>query len=135
MNQQLASALLSLSLCMARPALAQARLFEEGRISTGNYEAHPAFSPSGDTLYFLIMKKRYESSCYQRIWRGSLLPLKYSAKLQPGETVLINGATGVSGRIAIQVAKMLGAGRVIGTGRNARSLELLSKLGADAVID
>ena len=38
----------------------------------------------------------------------SLLPLKYSAKLQPGETVLVNGATGVSGRIAIQVAKMLG---------------------------
>ena len=65
----------------------------------------------------------------------SLLPLKYPAKLQAGETVLINGATGVSGRIAVQIAKMLGAGRVIGTGRNERSLELLTKLGADAVID
>lgn len=64
----------------------------------------------------------------------SLLPLKYSAGLQPGETVLINGATGVSGRIAIQVAKMLGAGRIIGTGRNKRSLELLASLGADEVI-
>jgi NADPH2:quinone reductase len=65
----------------------------------------------------------------------SLLPLKYSAKLQAGETVLVNGATGVSGRIAFQVAKMLGAGCVIGTGRNPESLELLGALGADEVID
>lgn len=65
----------------------------------------------------------------------SYLPLKYSAKLEKGETVLINGATGVSGRIAIQVAKMLGAGRVIGTGRNDKSLKLLESLGADATID
>lgn len=33
--------------------VAQARIFEEGIISTGDYETHPAFSPSGDTLYFL----------------------------------------------------------------------------------
>lgn len=65
----------------------------------------------------------------------SLLSLKYSAKLQQGETVLVNGATGVSGRIAIQVAKMLGAGKVIATGRNERSLQLLPQLGADAIID
>ena len=66
---------------------------------------------------------------------SSYLPLKYTAKIEKGETVLINGATGVSGRIAIQVAKMLGAGRVIGTGRNEASLKLLESLGADAVID
>ncbi len=65
----------------------------------------------------------------------SYLPLKYNARLEKGETVLINGATGVSGRIAIQVAKMLGAGRVIGTGRNDKSLKLLGSLGADAIID
>src|SRR5580698_2367466 len=65
----------------------------------------------------------------------SYLPLKFSAKLQPGETVLINGATGVSGRIAVQVAKMLGAGRVIATGRNERSLRLLPELGANVIID
>lgn len=65
----------------------------------------------------------------------SLLPLKYSAKLQPGETVLVNGATGVSGRIAVQVAKMLGAGKVIATGRSERSLQVLPRLGADVVVD
>jgi NADPH2:quinone reductase len=65
----------------------------------------------------------------------SYLPLKHTAKIEKGETVLINGATGVSGRMAIQVAKLMGAGRVIGTGRNERSLKLLESLGADAVID
>jgi len=65
----------------------------------------------------------------------SLLPLKYSARLQPGETILINGATGVSGRIAIQIARLLGAGRIVGTGRNRQSLEMIKQLGADEVID
>ena len=65
----------------------------------------------------------------------SLLPLKYTAKLQPGETVLINGATGVSGRIAVQIAKMLGAGKIVATGRNRESLKIVRQLGADAVID
>ena len=64
----------------------------------------------------------------------SLLPLKYAAKLQPGEIVCINGATGASGRIAVQVAKLLGAGKVIATGRNEASLKLVSTLGADEVI-
>lgn len=65
----------------------------------------------------------------------SLFPLKWGAKLQPGETVLINGATGVSGKLAVQIAKLLGAGRVIGTGRNDQALRMLAELGADAVID
>jgi NADPH2:quinone reductase len=65
----------------------------------------------------------------------SYLPLNYTAKLERGETVLINGATGVSGRIAVQLARMLGAKRVIGTGRNETSLKILKELGADAVID
>jgi len=65
----------------------------------------------------------------------SLFPLKWSAKLQPGETVLVNGATGFSGRLAVQMAKLLGAGRVVGTGRHPASLGALPGLGADAVID
>jgi NADPH:quinone reductase-like Zn-dependent oxidoreductase len=65
----------------------------------------------------------------------SYLPLKYSAKIEPGETVLINGATGVSGKLAIQIARMLDAGRIVGTGRTERNLRALTDLGADAVID
>ena len=65
----------------------------------------------------------------------SLFPLKWAAKLQPGETVLINGATGVTGILAIQVAKHLGAGRVVCTGRHDETLQSLLHIGADAIID
>jgi NADPH:quinone reductase-like Zn-dependent oxidoreductase len=56
------------------------------------------------------------------------------ARLQPGEAVLINGATGVAGQQAIQVAKYLGAKRVIATGREEPMFERLRSLGADDTI-
>jgi len=65
----------------------------------------------------------------------SLIPLAGSAALEKGETVLVQGATGFAGRLAVQIAKKLGAGRVVGTGRDAASLRALGDLGADAVID
>jgi NADPH:quinone reductase-like Zn-dependent oxidoreductase len=56
------------------------------------------------------------------------------AKFAAGESVLILGATGVAGQLAIQVAKRLGARRVVAAGRNPEALEKLKALGADAVI-
>jgi NADPH:quinone reductase-like Zn-dependent oxidoreductase len=56
------------------------------------------------------------------------------AHLQRGETVLVNGATGTAGRIAVQLAKYLGAAKVIATGRNATELKELAALGADVTI-
>ncbi|MFM0054141.1 zinc-binding alcohol dehydrogenase family protein [Paraburkholderia phytofirmans] len=56
------------------------------------------------------------------------------ARFVAGETVFINGATGTSGRLAVQIAKHLGAGRVIATGRNAAALESLALAGADSTI-
>jgi len=56
------------------------------------------------------------------------------AKIQPGETVLIHGATGTAGRLAVQLAKHLGARKVIGTGRNEAELQEVLSLGADVVI-
>lgn len=60
---------------------------------------------------------------------SSWAALTERAKLSPGETVLINGATGAAGRLAIKIARHLGAGRVIATGRNETAL---GALGADA---
>lgn len=65
---------------------------------------------------------------------SSWLPLISTAKLAPGGSVLVLGATGVAGQIAIQIAKHLGAGRVVGVGRNESALGKLHELGADAVI-
>jgi NADPH:quinone reductase-like Zn-dependent oxidoreductase len=62
------------------------------------------------------------------------LSLGHSAKLAPGETVLILGATGVAGQLAVQVAKILGAGRVLAAGRNEKVLSTLLELGADATV-
>jgi NADPH:quinone reductase-like Zn-dependent oxidoreductase len=60
--------------------------------------------------------------------------LKERAKLTAGETVLVNGATGTAGRLAVQIAKYMGAKKVIATGRNLESLKSLASLGADVTI-
>ncbi len=65
----------------------------------------------------------------------ALFPLKWGAQLQPDETVLIHGATGFAGKLAVQVARLLGAKRIVATGRNDKALRSLADLGADSVID
>jgi NADPH:quinone reductase-like Zn-dependent oxidoreductase len=60
--------------------------------------------------------------------------LVWRAQLAAGETVLILGATGVTGKLAVQTAKLLGAKRVIAAGRNSEILATLPALGADATI-
>lgn len=56
------------------------------------------------------------------------------ARLKAGETVLVNGATGTAGRLAVQIAKHLGAKKVIATARNADALQSVAALGADVTI-
>jgi NADPH:quinone reductase-like Zn-dependent oxidoreductase len=65
---------------------------------------------------------------------SSWVALQESAKFQAGETVLVNGATGASGRLAVQIARYLGAKKVIATGRNIEALKSLALLGADMTI-
>jgi NADPH:quinone reductase len=60
--------------------------------------------------------------------------LDYRAHLQPGETVLILGAGGAAGQLAVQSARILGAGRVVGAARG-QALGQAAARGADAVVD
>jgi NADPH:quinone reductase-like Zn-dependent oxidoreductase len=62
------------------------------------------------------------------------LALTFRAKLAPGENVLILGATGVTGKLAMRIAKLLGATRVVAAGRNRQVLSTLHTLGADRTI-
>ena len=62
------------------------------------------------------------------------LPLSWRARLRPGETVLILGATGATGLLAVASAAILGAGQVIAAGRNAAALERATVLGATRTI-
>lgn len=65
---------------------------------------------------------------------GSAMALRFRADIQPGETVLINGATGFTGKIAVQIAKHYSAGKIIVTGRNEKTLQSLIELGADEIV-
>ncbi len=56
------------------------------------------------------------------------------AHIQSGETVLVNGAAGTAGRLAVQLAKYLGAGKVIATARSEAELQEVKELGADILV-
>jgi len=62
------------------------------------------------------------------------LPLAWRAPLQGGENVLVLGATGSVGLVAVQAAKLLGAARVVAVGRSPEGLERAASLGADATV-
>lgn len=62
------------------------------------------------------------------------LPLAWRAPLRGGENVLVLGATGSVGLVAVQAAKLLGAARVVAAGRNAAGLERAKQNGADATL-
>jgi NADPH:quinone reductase-like Zn-dependent oxidoreductase len=113
---------------------------------------------NGGRVYFVLPREPYGSMAEQTVVpTGQCLPLpdglddvaaaaiaipgmsswaayKERAKLKAGETVLVNGASGTAGRLAVQIAKHLGAKKVIATGRNAEVLRSLAALGADVTI-
>jgi NADPH:quinone reductase-like Zn-dependent oxidoreductase len=65
---------------------------------------------------------------------SSWVALHRRVSFRPGQSVLVLGATGNAGSMAIQIAKLMGAGRVIGAGRDAERLAALESLGADATV-
>jgi NADPH:quinone reductase-like Zn-dependent oxidoreductase len=62
------------------------------------------------------------------------LAFGWRCPLEPGQTVLILGATGVAGKLAVQAARHFGAARIVAAGRNQQVLDTLPALGADATI-
>jgi NADPH:quinone reductase-like Zn-dependent oxidoreductase len=66
---------------------------------------------------------------------SSWIALQRRISFVPGQSVLIIGATGSAGQLAIQIAKHFGAGEVIAAGRGDDKLAALGSLGADSTID
>ena len=62
------------------------------------------------------------------------LPFAWRAPLSGGEEVLVLGATGSVGLVAVQTAKRLGAARVVAAGRSAEGLQRAADHGADATV-
>jgi NADPH:quinone reductase-like Zn-dependent oxidoreductase len=65
---------------------------------------------------------------------SSWVALRRRVPIEAGQSVLVLGATGNAGTMAVRVAKRLGAGRVVGAGRDPDRLAALVPLGADAVV-
>jgi NADPH:quinone reductase-like Zn-dependent oxidoreductase len=65
---------------------------------------------------------------------SSWVALRRRVPMKPGQSVLVLGATGNAGAMAVQVARRLGAGRVVGAGRDPERLRALLPAGADDVV-
>ena len=65
---------------------------------------------------------------------SSWIALRQRVQFQPGQNVLILGATGNAGQLAVQIARLLGAGQIIAAGRNAARLAGLPRLGATGLV-
>jgi NADPH:quinone reductase-like Zn-dependent oxidoreductase len=65
---------------------------------------------------------------------SSWIALRKRIAFEPGQSVLVLGATGSAGRMAVQIAKRLGAGTVIAAGRDPGRLAATGALGADATV-
>jgi NADPH:quinone reductase-like Zn-dependent oxidoreductase len=63
------------------------------------------------------------------------MALTWRGRLQPGEQVLVLGASGAVGQVAVQAARLLGAGRVIAASRDQAALARALTHGADVAVD
>jgi NADPH:quinone reductase-like Zn-dependent oxidoreductase len=131
--------------------------------STGQLPMIPGFDgigrdPDGGLRYFILAGTRMGSMAEQVVIdprRSTPLPadtdvvtvaaamnpgmsswiaLRKRIAFQPGQSVLVLGATGNAGQMAVQIAKHLGAGRVIAAGRDPERLASLTELGADVTV-
>lgn len=65
---------------------------------------------------------------------SSWVALRKRVAIERGQSVLVLGATGNAGSMAVEVAKLLGAGRVVGAGRDRARLEALRDRGVDDIV-
>jgi len=74
------------------------------------------------------------AAAFGQVGLAAWMPLTWLAPVRDGETVLVLGATGSVGTVAVQAAKLLGAGRVVAVGRDETRLAAAVGLGADAAV-
>ncbi|QMV18977.1 zinc-binding dehydrogenase [Granulicella sp. 5B5] len=131
--------------------------FIPGVDATGRLVGPLGSLPAGTRIYFGGARFPYGTMCEQTVIGNMMvIPLPDSlddafaaavanpamsswvaldrGRFTPGESVLILGATGTSGQLAVQIAKARGAGHIIAAGRNPEALEKLKSLGADRTI-
>lgn len=131
--------------------------FIPGVDATGRLETPVGDLPAGTRIYFGGARFPYGTMCQQTVIAGHMLvPLPDAvpdafaaaianpamsswlaldrARFTPGDRVLILGATGTSGQLAVQIARARGASQIIAAGRNPEALAKLTTLGADRTV-
>ncbi len=107
--------------------------FDEARYPSGSFgEVTAVNAGSGIELPEEIASE--QAIAFGIAGMAAWLALTWRGELTAGETVLVNGASGSVGQIAIQAARLLGAGRVVGTARSDSGLTRVEELGADAAV-
>jgi NADPH:quinone reductase-like Zn-dependent oxidoreductase len=117
-----------------------------GRLDDGRrvYFAFPR-SPHGTMAEYSVVRREHcvdipsdvddvTAAAIANPGMSSWAALTVRGEFKAGEAVLIHGATGSSGRLAIRIAKHLGASRIVVTGRTRPSVEALAALGATRCI-
>ena len=110
-----------------------------GPRSLGSYQAYGGFATygvaPGEAVRPIPGGLSFDQACsLLGSYETAFHCLVTRAKLQPGETVLVHGASGSTGLAAVHVAKLLGA-TVIATGRSDAKLAVVKAEGADHVIN
>jgi NADPH2:quinone reductase len=113
--------------------------FLAGPRSLGAYQAYGGFASYGvapaDAIHRIPGTLSFDQACHLLgNYETAYHCLVTRGRLQPGETVLIHGASGSTGLAAVHVAKLVGA-RVIATGRSAAKLAIVAEQGADHVVE
>ena len=101
---------------------------------SGGY-AQYAVTPSYSATVIPPTISAQESLALQVQGTTAYLLLKDGAKIQSGQTVLIHAAAGGVGTLLVQIAKQMGAGKIIATASNVEKLAVAKSLGADELIN
>jgi NADPH2:quinone reductase len=104
------------------------------QISLGGF-AEFAVAPAATTQRIPAAMTYDEAAAFPLVYQTSYFALALRAALQKGETVLVHSAAGGVGLAAVQIARALGAGRIIGTAGSDEKLDIIRKNGADVAVN
>ncbi|RNL84598.1 quinone oxidoreductase family protein [Halostreptopolyspora alba] len=103
-------------------------------VGTGGYAEQATADPN---LVFDVPDGVDDVSALALLIQGTTawVLLRKSIRMEPDESIVVHAAAGGVGSIAVQLAKVFGAGRVIATASSEEKRELATRLGADATVD
>ncbi len=108
--------------------------FDQVLFPTGSM-AERAVIPEGDGVELPEGTAPEDAIGFGVAGTAAWLGLEWRGGLAAGETVIVLGASGVVGQVAVQAARLMGAGRVVAAARSASGRKLVADLGADTVVD